>query len=68
MGDQHVSVTINAPPEVVFGLYTDAGSAREWLSGVRDVRTAGPTDQPGGRAVFTYRWPFKMVAKVLEAE
>jgi hypothetical protein len=28
MGDRHVSVTINASPEVVFGLYTDAGRAR----------------------------------------
>jgi uncharacterized membrane protein len=66
MGERHVSVTIKAPPGVVFGLYTDAGRAREWLSGVREVRTAGPTDQPGSRAVFTYRWPFKMVAEVLQ--
>jgi uncharacterized protein YndB with AHSA1/START domain len=57
MGKRHVSVMINAPPEIVFGLYTDAGRAREWLSGVRDVHTAGPTDQPGGRAVFTYGGP-----------
>jgi hypothetical protein len=28
MGDRHVSVTIDAPPEVVFGLYTDAGRNR----------------------------------------
>ena len=55
MGDQHVSVTINAPPEVVFGLYTDSRRARDWLAGVREVRTDGPTHQPGGRAVFTYR-------------
>jgi uncharacterized membrane protein len=68
MGDRHVSITINAPPEVVFGLYTDARRARDWLAGVQEVRTAGPTDQPGGRAVFTYPWPFKMVAEVLEAE
>jgi uncharacterized protein YndB with AHSA1/START domain len=68
MGDRHVSVTINAPPEMVFGLYTNAGRAHDWLAGVREVRTDGPTDQPGGRAVFTYRWPFKMVAEVLEVE
>jgi uncharacterized membrane protein len=68
MGERHVSVTISAPPEVVFGLYTDAGRAREWLSGAREVRTAGPADQPGSRAVITYRWPFKMTAEVLEAE
>jgi uncharacterized protein YndB with AHSA1/START domain len=49
MGERHVSVTINAPPQIVFGLYTDAGQARDWLSGARDVRTAGPTDQPGSR-------------------
>jgi uncharacterized membrane protein len=67
MGERHVSVTINAPPELVFGLYTDAGRVCEWLSGVR-VRTAGPTDQPGGRAVMVYRWPFKMAAEVLEVE
>jgi hypothetical protein len=68
MGERQVSVRINAPPEVVFGLYTDAGRVREWLSGVREVRTAGPTDQPGGRAVMVYRWPFKMAAEVLEVE
>jgi uncharacterized protein YndB with AHSA1/START domain len=68
MGDRHVSITIKAPPEMVFELYTDAGSARDWLSGVRDVRTAGPTDQPGGRAVIIYRWPFKMAAEVLQVE
>ena len=68
MGERHVGVTINAPPEIVFGLYTDAGLAHEWLSEVREVRTAGPTDQPGGRAVMTYRWPFKMTAEVLQAE
>jgi hypothetical protein len=68
MGERQVSVRINAPPELVFGLYTDAGPVREWLSGVREVRTTGPTDQPGGRAVVVYRWPFKMVAEVLEVE
>jgi uncharacterized membrane protein len=68
MGERHLSVMISAPPEVVFGLYTDPGRAREWLSGVREVRTAGPADQPGGRAVITYRWPFKMAAEVLQAE
>jgi uncharacterized membrane protein len=68
MGERHVSVIINAPPQIVFGLYTDAGRARDWLSGVREVRTAGPTDQPGGRAVITYRWPFKMTAEVLQVQ
>lgn len=68
MGERYVSVMINAPPEIVFGLYTDAGRVSEWLSGVREVRTAGPTDQAGGRAVIVYRWPFKMVAEVLEVE
>jgi uncharacterized membrane protein len=68
MGERHVSVRINAPPEIVFGLYTDAGRVREWLSGVREVRTAGPTDQPCGRSVMVYRWPFKMAAEVLEVE
>ena len=68
MGDRHVSVMIAAPPEIVFGLYADPGRAREWLSGVREVRTVGPADPPGGRAVIVYRWPFKMVAEVLEVE
>jgi uncharacterized membrane protein len=68
MGERQVSVRINAPPEVVFGLYTDPGRVREWLSGVREVRTVGPTNQPGGRAVIVYRWPFKMSAEVLEVE
>jgi uncharacterized membrane protein len=68
MGERQVSVRINAPPEVVFGLYTDPGRVREWLSGVREVRTVGPTNQPGGRAVIVHRWPFKMSAEVLEVE
>jgi uncharacterized membrane protein len=68
MGNRHVSVMINAPPETVFGLYTDPGRARDWLSGVREVRTAGPPDQPGSQAVFVYRWPFKMTAEVLQVE
>jgi hypothetical protein len=29
MGDRHVSVTIGTPPEIVFGLYTDPGRARD---------------------------------------
>jgi hypothetical protein len=68
MGNRHVSVMINAPPEIVFGLYTDPGRAHDWLSGVREIRTAGPPDQPGSRAVFVYRWPFKMTAEVLQVE
>jgi uncharacterized membrane protein len=68
MGTRHISVMIAAPPEIVFGLYTDPRRAREWLSGVREVRTAGPPDQPGSRAVITYRWPFKMAAEVLQVE
>jgi uncharacterized membrane protein len=68
MGERHLSVMINAPPEIVFELYTDPRRAREWLSGVREVRTTGPTDQPGSRAVITYRWPFKMAAEVLQVE
>jgi uncharacterized membrane protein len=68
MGERQFSVMINAPPELVFWLYTDAGRVREWLSGAREVRTVGSTDQPGGRAVMVYRWPFKMTAGVLEVE
>jgi uncharacterized membrane protein len=68
MGNRHVSVMIGAPPETVFGLYTDPGRTRDWQAGVREVRTAGPPDQPGSRAVFTYRWPFRMTAEVLQAE
>jgi uncharacterized protein YndB with AHSA1/START domain len=68
MGDRHVSVMIAAPPEVVFGLYTDPGRARDWLSGLREVRATGPPDRPGSRAVITYRWPFKVTAEVLQAE
>jgi uncharacterized protein YndB with AHSA1/START domain len=68
MGDRHVNVSIIAPPETVFGLYTDPGRARDWQAGVRDVRTAGPPDQPGSRAVIAYRWPFKMTAEVLQVE
>jgi len=68
MGERQVSVRINEPPEIVFGLYTDAEQVREWLSGAWEVRTVGPTDQPGGRAVMVYRWPFKMAAEVLEVE
>ena len=68
MGNRHVSAMIAASPETVFGLYTDPGRARDWQSGVRDLRVAGPPDQPGSRAVFVYRWPFKMTAEVLQVE
>jgi len=68
MANQHVSVMIKAPPETVFGLYTDPGRTRDWLAGVRDVRSTGPPDRPGSRAVFVYRWPFKMTAEVLQVE
>jgi uncharacterized membrane protein len=68
MGNRHVSVMIGAPPETVFGLYTDPGRARDWQSGVRNLRVAGPPDQPGSRAVITYRRPFKMTAEVLQVE
>src|SRR5215218_9835881 len=68
MGDRHISMIINAPPERVFKLYTDPGQVGEWLSGVREVRATGPPDQPGSRAVFAYRWPFTMTAEVLGAE
>ena len=68
MGERQVSMRITAPPEIVFALYTDAGRVREWLSGVREVRTVGPPDQPGSQAVFVYRWPFKMTAEVLQVE
>jgi uncharacterized protein len=68
MGNRHVSVMINAPPETVFGLYTDPGRTRDWQAGVRDLRVAGPPDQPGSRVVIVYRWPFKMTAEVLQVE
>jgi Polyketide cyclase / dehydrase and lipid transport len=68
MGNRRVSVMIAAPPETVFGLYTDPGRARDWQAGVRDLRVAGPPDQPGSRAVVVYRWPFKMTAEVLQVE
>jgi uncharacterized protein YndB with AHSA1/START domain len=49
MGEPHVSVTINAAPQIVFGLYTDAGRAREWLSGARaSARPARPTSPAVG--------------------
>jgi Polyketide cyclase / dehydrase and lipid transport len=68
MSNRHVSVMIATPPETVFGLYTDPGRTRDWQSGVRDLRVAGPPDQPGSRAVITYRWPFKMTAEVLQVD
>jgi ketosteroid isomerase-like protein/uncharacterized protein YndB with AHSA1/START domain len=68
MGTRHVSVMINAPPETVFGLYTDPGRARDWQAGVREVRSTGPPDRPGSRAVITYRWPLKMTAEVLQVK
>jgi uncharacterized protein YndB with AHSA1/START domain len=68
MGNRHVSVMINAPPERVFGLYTDPGRALDWLSGVREIRATGPPDQPGSRAVIAYRWPFKLRIEVLQVE
>ena len=68
MGNRHVSVMIAAPPETVFGLYTDPGRTRDWQAGVRDLRVTGPPDQPGSRAVIVYRWPFNMTVEVLQVE
>ena len=67
MGERQVSVVIKAPPELVFGLYTDAERVREWLSGVREVRTVGPTDQPGGRAVMVYRVAGGPIGRVFDS-
>jgi hypothetical protein len=51
MGERHVSVMIGAPPEIVFGLYTGPGRARDWLSGVREsARPVRPTSQAAGRS------------------
>jgi uncharacterized protein YndB with AHSA1/START domain len=54
MGERQVSVMINAPPEIVFGLYTDAGRVREWLSCAREVGTVGRPISPAvGRSSST---------------
>jgi len=68
MGSYRFSVSIAAPPELVFALWTDLDLMREWVGGVTRVSDlSGPVDQAG----TTYTtWFGKMASRteVVEAE
>ena len=50
MGDRHISMIINAPPEHVFKLYTDPGRASGCRAYGRSVRPVRPTSPAAGRS------------------
>lgn len=47
MGRRTVSGHIDASPQAVFAIYTDAARFREWQPDVKIVEASGPLDQPG---------------------
>jgi uncharacterized protein YndB with AHSA1/START domain len=68
MGVYRFSVSIAAPPELVFALWTDLDLMREWVGGVTKVTdVSGPVDRAG----TTYTTWFGAAAshtEVLEAD
>lgn len=68
MGQHTNSQHVNAPPEVVFDLWTNLERQREWVGGVTDVvDVTGPVDAAG----TTYTVMFgrtRSPTQVLEAE
>jgi uncharacterized protein YndB with AHSA1/START domain len=50
MGAYRFAVDIAAPPELVFGLWTDLDRMKEWVGGVTKVTdVSGPLDRAGTR-------------------
>lgn len=61
-------VHVDAPPEIVFDLWTNLDRAKEWIRGMTGVEDRiGPVDVVGSR--YTVRFgPVKSVTEVLEVE
>ena len=68
MGQRQVSADIDAPPERVFDLYTDAQRVGEWQTGVKSVEATGPLAQVGSKWTVRYGGPFTVKGTVLESQ
>ena len=68
MGRYTFSISVDAPPELVFDLWTDLSRMREWVGGVSRVgEPSGPIDQVGTTyTVFFGNTPSR--TEVIEAE
>ena len=68
MAKRSVTIEIAAPPDAVYGLYTDLGRVREWQAGVKDATASGPLGERGTRWRTTYRWPVRVTGEILAVE
>lgn len=68
MGHRQVSTDIDAPPERVFDLYTDAQRVGDWQTGVKSVEATGSLAQVGSAWTVRYGGPFVVKGTVLEVE
>ena len=68
MGQREVSADIGAPPDRVFGLYTDAQRVGEWQTGVKSVDATGSLAEVGSKWIVKYSGPFSVKGTVLEVE
>ena len=68
MGQRQVSTDIEAPPDRVFDLYTDAQRIGEWQSGVKSVESSGPLTIVGSKWTVKYSGPFSVKGTVLAVE
>jgi uncharacterized protein YndB with AHSA1/START domain len=68
VGSYRFEVHINAPPELVFALWTDLDRTPEWVGGVARVTdVSGPLDQPGTRFIVHFG-RMKSPTEVLDVE
>ncbi len=68
MGHRDLSFEIQAPPERVYALLTDADRFPDWMLGLKSVATTGPLDRPGSKATLSFGGPWTVKAEVLAAE
>lgn len=68
MGRYTYTIHVDAPPELVFELWTDLDRMKEWVGGVSRVTTpTGPIDQVGTRYTV-YFGSFGSPTEVIDAE
>jgi uncharacterized protein YndB with AHSA1/START domain len=68
VGTHRFEIHVDAPPEVVFDLWTDPDRVHEWIEGLTGVTgVTGPIDQPGTRYTVHFG-RMKSVTEVLIAE
>lgn len=68
MAEYRITIDIAAPPERVFGMWTDLERMTEWVGGVTRVTdVTGPVDVAGTR--YTVRFgPMRSPTEILEVE